>query len=129
MPVRRPLCGRLTLAARTTAPGRSRHEPDVAVEHALGHSPQRLVDKYCPERGVILSTADANAAEYFERIPGVVSVTREESRYRIRGLGERFVTDVIRCLSENHVTVTDFRTDTSNLEDVFLKLTGHSIRD
>src|SRR5437764_5534009 len=47
-------------------------------------SPQRLVDRYCPERGVILSTADANAAEYFERIPGVLSVGREETRYRIR---------------------------------------------
>jgi len=92
-------------------------------------SPQRLVDKYCPERSVTLATADATAAECLERIPGVVSVTREESRYTIRGLGDRFVTDTIRCLSENHVTVTDFRTDTSNLEDVFLKLTGHSIRD
>jgi ABC-2 type transport system ATP-binding protein len=92
-------------------------------------SPQRLVDKYCPERSVTLATADANAAECLERIPGVVSVRREESRYTIRGLGDRFVTDAIRCLSENHVTVTDFRTDMSNLEDVFLKLTGHSIRD
>ncbi|HEX4964258.1 MAG TPA: ABC transporter ATP-binding protein [Thermoanaerobaculia bacterium] len=92
-------------------------------------SPQRLVDKYSPERSVTLATADANAAECLERIPGVVSVTREESRYTIRGLGDRFVTDTIRCLSENHVTVTDFRTDMSNLEDVFLKLTGHSIRD
>src|SRR5712671_3547886 len=40
-------------------------------------SPQRLVDKYCPERSVTLATADANAAECLERIPGVVSVTRE----------------------------------------------------
>src|SRR3982751_4209561 len=44
-------------------------------------SPQRLVDRYCPERSVTLATADANAAECLERIPGVVSVTREESRY------------------------------------------------
>ena len=56
-------------------------------------------------------------------------MTREESRYTIRGLGDRFITDTIRCLSETHVTVTDFRTDMASLEDVFLKLTGHSIRD
>ncbi len=91
--------------------------------------PQRLVDKYCPERSVILTTGDANAAECLERIPGVESVTQQDSRYTIRGLGDRFVTDVIRCLSENHITVSDFRTETPNLEDVFLKLTGHSIRD
>ncbi|MEO8910293.1 MAG: ABC transporter ATP-binding protein [Gemmatimonadaceae bacterium] len=91
--------------------------------------PQRLVDKYCPERSVTLATTDTNAAECLDRIPGVESVKRQDSRYTIRGLGDRFVTDVIRCLSENHITVTDFRTEMPNLEDVFLKLTGHSIRD
>ena len=91
--------------------------------------PQRLVDKYCPERSVILSTTDANAAEGLERIPGVESVTRHDSRYTIRGVGDRLITDVIRCLSDNHISVTDFRTESPNLEDVFLKVTGHSIRD
>jgi ABC-2 type transport system ATP-binding protein len=91
--------------------------------------PQRLVDKYCPERSVILSTTDANAAEGLQRIPGVESVTKHDSRYTIRGVGDRLITDVIRCLSDNHISVTDFRTETPNLEDVFLKVTGHSIRD
>lgn len=91
--------------------------------------PQRLVDKYCPERSVILSTADANAAEGLERIPGVEKVTKQDLRYTIRGVGDRLITDVIRCLSDNHITVTDFRTELPNLEDVFLKITGHSIRD
>jgi ABC-2 type transport system ATP-binding protein len=91
--------------------------------------PQRLVDKYCPERSVILSTVDPNAGEGLERIPGVESVTKQDSRYTIRGVGDRLVTDVIRCLSDNHITVTDFRTEMPNLEDVFLKITGHSIRD
>lgn len=91
--------------------------------------PQRLVDKYCPERSVILSTTDANAAEGLERIPGVEKVTKQDSRYTIRGVGDRLITDVIRCLSDNHITVTDFRTELPNLEDVFLKITGHSIRD
>lgn len=91
--------------------------------------PQRLVDKHCPERSVILATADTNAAACLERISGAESVKQEGSRYTVRGVGDRFVTDVIRCLSENHITVTDFRTEMPNLEDVFLKLTGHSIRD
>ena len=43
--------------------------------------------------------------------------------------GDDFVTDVIQCLSENRIPVTEFRTILPNLEDVFLKLTGHSIRD
>ena len=36
---------------------------------------------------------------------------------------------MIDCLSENRIKVTDFRTVLPNLEDVFLKLTGRSIRD
>jgi ABC-2 type transport system ATP-binding protein len=90
--------------------------------------PQRLVDKYCPERSVTLATVDAHAPECLARI-SASPVIQQDSRYTIRGSGDRLVTDVIRCLSENHITVTDFRTDTPNLEDVFLKLTGHSLRD
>ena len=36
---------------------------------------------------------------------------------------------VIRCIAENRMRVTDFRTERSTLEDVFLRLTGHSIRN
>jgi ABC-2 type transport system ATP-binding protein len=91
--------------------------------------PQRLVDRHCPERSVTLATDDARAAECLARIPRVESVTRQEPRFTIRGTGDGFVTDVIQCLSENRITVTEFRTELPNLEDVFLKLTGHSIRD
>ncbi len=92
-------------------------------------APQRLVDKYCPERTVTVVTADEHAAESFSRIAGLESVTRDDSCYTIRGAGDGFITSVIRCLSENRITVTDFKTETPNLEDVFLKLTGRSIRD
>ncbi len=91
--------------------------------------PRRLVDKHCPERSVTLATNDVNAAECLARIPRLESVQQNESRYTIRGIGDGFVTDVIQCLSENRITVTEFRTELPNLEDVFLKLTGHSIRD
>jgi len=91
--------------------------------------PAQLVDRHCPERSVVLVTEDAVAAERFTRIPHVESVTCHDTRYTLRGTGEEFVSDVIECLSENHIHVTDFRTILPSLEDVFLKLTGHSIRD
>jgi ABC-2 type transport system ATP-binding protein len=50
-------------------------------------------------------------------------------RFTIRGRGDDLVSEVIRCLSENRIRVTDFRTVLPNLEDVFLKLTGRSIRE
>ena len=38
------------------------------------------------------------------------------------------MTGVIRCLADQQIPVTDFRTFVPTLEDVFLKLTGHSVR-
>jgi ABC-2 type transport system ATP-binding protein len=92
-------------------------------------TPQRLVDRHCPECSVTLATDDVHAAGCLARIPRVESVARLESRFTIRGTGDGFVTDVIQCLSENRITVTEFRTELPTLEDVFLKLTGRSIRD
>ena len=39
------------------------------------------------------------------------------------------MTQVIQCLAEHRIRVMDFRTELPTLEDVFLKLTGHTIRD
>jgi len=91
--------------------------------------PQELVDRHCPERSVVLATEDAGAEERLRQVARVESVTRTDLRYTVRGSGDDLVTDVIQCLSENRIRVTEFRTILPNLEDVFLKLTGHSIRD
>jgi ABC-2 type transport system ATP-binding protein len=92
-------------------------------------TPQRLVARHCPERTVVLATDDSAAEERFRAIPRVESVVRSDVQFTIRGQGEDLVTEVIHCLSENRIRVTDFRMLVPNLEDVFLKLTGHSIRD
>lgn len=91
-------------------------------------TPESLVLRHCPERTVILDTSDDAAADHLKKIPEVEDVTRAGNRFTIRGHGE-LVTEVIHCLSENRIRVTDFRTILPNLEDVFLKLTGRSIRE
>lgn len=92
-------------------------------------APAALVDRYCPERSVVLVTDDAGAGAALERVPRLASLERQGTRYTLHGEGEGFVSDVIACLSEERIRVTDFRTVLPTLEDVFLKLTGHSIRD
>ena len=92
-------------------------------------SPAGLVARHCPQRTVVLATDDETAQERFRAIPRVETVTRRDTRLTIQGRGDDLVTQVIRCLSENRINVTEFRTVLPNLEDVFLKLTGHSIRD
>jgi len=92
-------------------------------------APERLVARHCPERTVILTSDDPIAADRFRAIPRVDAVDCQGSRLTIRGRGDDLVTAVIDCVAENRIRVTDFRTIIPTLEDVFLKLTGHSIRD
>jgi ABC-2 type transport system ATP-binding protein len=56
-------------------------------------------------------------------------VTAEGTQLTIRGVGDDLVTGVIHCIAEHRLHVTEFRTEIPTLEDVFLKLTGHLIRD
>jgi len=92
-------------------------------------TPEGLVRRYCPEQTVVLSTDDPAAPTRFAAIAGLERVDRQGSRFTLRGTGEDFITEVIDCISQHRMRVTEFRTELSNLEDVFLKLTGHSIRD
>ena len=65
----------------------------------------------------------------FEKIPEVESVTRDDKRFTIRGRGDDLVTEGDSLPVGESIRVTDFRTILPNLEDVFLKLTGRSIRE
>ncbi|HEY2906397.1 MAG TPA: ABC transporter ATP-binding protein [Vicinamibacterales bacterium] len=91
--------------------------------------PAELVQRHCPERTVIVVSEDRTAVDRFRALPQAESVSSEGSRLTIRGIGVDFVTHVIHCLAEHHIRVIDFRTELPTLEDVFLKLTGHTIRD
>jgi ABC-2 type transport system ATP-binding protein len=92
-------------------------------------SPADLVRRHCPEQTVVVTLEDPAAARHFRAIPAVTSVTVDERRAAIRGTGDGLVTQVIGCVAEHRIGVIDFRTEAPTLEDVFLRLTGHTIRD
>src|SRR5262245_39177287 len=91
-------------------------------------TPAGLVRRHCPERSIVVTTESADAATTFPALPHVASVARKDHEITINGSGDDLVTHVIDCLSENRIRVTTLRTVLPTLEDVFLKLTGHSIR-
>jgi len=92
-------------------------------------TPSELVRRHCPDRTVFVETDDLAALERFLSIPQIHSVDRQGSQVTIRGRGDDLVTQVIQCLAEHRMRVIDFRTEVPTLEDVFLRLTGHTIRD
>ena len=92
-------------------------------------TPDGLVRRHCPERTILLTTIDPTAEARIRSLARVGAVTAEVGRLQIHGSGDDLIADVIQCLGEHRIRVTEFRTLVPNLEDVFLKLTGRSIRD
>jgi ABC-2 type transport system ATP-binding protein len=76
-------------------------------------TPAELVARHCPERRVVFTTHDDGV----ERV------------HELSGEGDDFVTEVIHRIAKDGARVRRFRTEMPTLEDVFLKLTGHGLRD
>jgi ABC-2 type transport system ATP-binding protein len=92
-------------------------------------TPGELVARHCPERSVVLTSPDRTAPGRLSAIADVHEVTSDGDAHTLRGEGDDFITDVIRGIAGEGIAVTGFRTEHPTLEDVFLKLTGHGIRD
>jgi ABC-2 type transport system ATP-binding protein len=92
-------------------------------------TPAELVRRHCPERTVTVTTEDPGAEGWFAGIAGVRSVERVGSDVILRGDGDALLTRVVGCLAEHGIHITDVRTQVPTLEDVFLRVTGHAIRD
>jgi ABC-2 type transport system ATP-binding protein len=73
-------------------------------------APAQLIDTHCPERRVVFTTDDGTTHTH-------------------EGIGDDFVTDIINVIARDKLHVRAFRTESPTLEDVFLKLTGHGVRD
>ncbi len=92
-------------------------------------SPAALVSRHCPERSVAFTCGREVDRAVFEQVAGVAEVVVNSDTVSLTGTGEDFVSEVIACLAAHQIRVGTFRTEQSTLEDVFLKLTGQSIRD
>jgi ABC-2 type transport system ATP-binding protein len=92
-------------------------------------TPSEIVQRHCAEQTVILIVEHEDAESMLRSFPCVEHVQRDGSRYTLSGRHADFVTRVIQGLAAHRMHVEEFRTVPPTLEDVFLRLTGHSIRD
>ena len=92
-------------------------------------APADLVLKHCPQRRVVFSSDDDGVAARLSDVPGVQQTSSQAAIHTLSGEGDGFVTDVIAFIAREGIHVRGFRTEIPSLEDVFLKLTGHGMRD
>ena len=92
-------------------------------------SPENLIRRFGAESRVVF-TADAGFEA--QRLSGLTAVTRVErigDRVIVYGDGDELIVQVVNALSESDTPIRDLRTEQSNLEDVFLALTGRAMRE
>ncbi len=92
-------------------------------------APAALVTKHCPERRVVFTSDSPDVAVRLGDAPGVHRAGIDGVTHTLHGEGDDFVTGVIHVIARQGIHVRGFRTEVPTLEDVFLKLTGHGIRD
>jgi ABC-2 type transport system ATP-binding protein len=87
-------------------------------------SPHGLIVKHADEVHVIFSTDSPDIA-WLGKVPGVKKVTKSGSKVDIDGTGPLLAL-VAAALVEHGIVPADLRIEQPSLEDVFLRLTGHS---
>ncbi len=92
-------------------------------------TPTNLVTEHCPERSVVFSIDGDVELSRCENIDGLSSANQKNDEIRLGGLGDTFVSNVIHAIADQNINVLNFRTEIPTLEEVFLKLTGHGIRE
>ncbi|MCH7783459.1 ABC transporter ATP-binding protein [candidate division KSB1 bacterium] len=100
------------------------HGKIVAID-----SPDKLVKTHCPQKRVRFISDDPFEIKEIQELSVVDSVTTENGAVVIQGTGRKFESEITGFLYTHSIGFTDFSTQSLNLEDVFLKLTGHTVRE
>jgi ABC-2 type transport system ATP-binding protein len=90
----------------------------------VSDTPQGLITKHTREVRVIFTTEQTELA-WLEKVPGVTGVMRTGPRVEVAGSGPVLAL-VAAALVEHDIVPADLRVEQPTLEDVFLKLTGHT---
>jgi len=91
-------------------------------------TPAALVARHCPERSVAITTDDDRAVGLLTACRSVTRVEASSRTLLVHGSGDGLLDDVLECLTTHRVHVSGVQSQAATLEDVFLRLTGHSVR-
>ena len=92
-------------------------------------TPANLIRSLEGEQRMIFELLDDIDVSFLEEISGVTRVRRHHREVTVYGRNSRFIEDVLLALRAHGVGYRNLRTVEPTLEDVFLALTGRTIRE
>jgi len=92
-------------------------------------SPENLVRSLGAENRLVFTVEGSLDIQRLQSLSTVTRVATLGTRVTVYGLGSSMVGDVVGVLSAEKIQYRDLRTEQPSLEDVFLKLTVHEIRE
>jgi ABC-2 type transport system ATP-binding protein len=90
-------------------------------------TPQGLIVRHTSQVRVIFAT-ERTDLPWLEEVPGVKRINKTGTRVEVEG-GGPLLALVAAALVEHGIVPADLRVEQPTLEDVFLKLTGHTAGD
>ena len=93
------------------------------------NTPENLIRSQGVDSRIIFSVKEPFEIDHLKKLKGVSRVECSNERVIVYGQGEKLVGEVVNMLSVDGVHFHDLRTEQPTLDDVFLTLTGHEIRD
>jgi ABC-2 type transport system ATP-binding protein len=91
-------------------------------------TPDNLIASLNGETQVLFSVPNGFKAERLEKVSGVTAVQQHNQHITISGNGP-LLANVAAALAQHNIAPADLRVEQVNLEDVFLALTGQTIRN
>lgn len=92
-------------------------------------TPENLIRNLGVDSRIIFSVKEPFEIEHLKKLKRVSRVECSNERVIVYGQGEKLVGEVVNMLTVDGVHFHDLRTEQPTLDDVFLTLTGHEIRD
>lgn len=92
-------------------------------------TPENLIRSLGVDSRIIFSVKEPFEIEHLKKLKRVSRVECSNERVIVYGQGEKLIGEVVNMLTVDGVHFHDLRTEQPTLNDVFLTLTGHEIRD
>jgi ABC-2 type transport system ATP-binding protein len=92
-------------------------------------TPENLIRRISAENRIVFTVEGKFDPQPFSRLPNVTRVEPNGEKVVVHGKTNHVVVDVVTLLVSKGYRFRDLRTEQPNLEDVFMALTGHEMRD